>query len=335
MHTRTRNHSLFAFLGLALLINATIAFLGRRFATDPRLPFIAAGACVDMLVLVPVLYYWLVARRFASPLLATLPIVLLSATRATFIFPRLLPGRFLVLTGCEIGLLALILLRVRKGVRVASTQQDVLDRLEAVAGEILPLPALARALAQEIAVFYYALFSWRSKPQVPSDASAFSIHKDSGFVALLGVIAGASVLEIPVVHLLLRRVHPAAAWVATALGVYGTLWIVALARSVILRPVLLLSDGIEIRNGFLWRLHIPLDRVRSVQRLQGPAPSRRTAGYLRVALLADPQFMLELDAPCIASGPFGLSKPVTRVGLAVDGAAAFETALQTLRDSHV
>ena len=66
MHTRTRNHSLFAFLGLALLINATIAFLGRRFATDPRLPFIAAGACVDMLVLVPVLYYWLVARRFAS-----------------------------------------------------------------------------------------------------------------------------------------------------------------------------------------------------------------------------------------------------------------------------
>jgi hypothetical protein len=51
-------------------------------------------------------------------------------------------------------------------------------------------------------------------------------------------------------------------------------------------------------------------------------------GYLSAALLVDPPLILELDGSLRAQGPYGISKEVHRVGLAVDDVEALRTALR-------
>lgn len=93
---------------------------------------------------------------------------------------------------------------------------DIPDRLEAACGHVLPSRSAARVLASELAVLYYALFAWRAGPHAPANAYAFRLHRESGIAMLFGFLAGVSLGEVLVVHLLVQRWSHMAAWIATA-----------------------------------------------------------------------------------------------------------------------
>jgi hypothetical protein len=68
-------------------------------------------------------------------------------------------------------------------------------------------------------------------------------------------------MEAALVHLLVARWSVTVAWILTALSVYGAVWLVAVARSFSLRPVLLTGDELIVRAGLLWTVRIPRSQV--------------------------------------------------------------------------
>jgi len=185
---------------------------------------------------------------------------------------------------------------------------------------------LARVLAAELSIFYYALFSWRAKPHVDADAQAFTLHQRDGRADLLYVLALASVFEIVPIHLLLHHWRPVWAWVATGVSFYGLVWLIGLARSLTLRPVLIGADFLDVRYGLLFRLRVPRASIASVRRAE-PADA---AAATRVPRRTEPTLCIELAQTLEAEGLLGIRQPVRRLALAPDDLPEFERALHAL-----
>jgi hypothetical protein len=260
------------FLAMALSINIIDPQLARAI---PK-PAVGIGAALDMAVLVPALYFWLVVRSGLQPLATMVPLCLLALFRATWVVPGLSIAR--------------------------------------------PVAAVA---ASEIAVVYYAFASWRRKPEVPLGMRAYSIHQRSGAASLFGALAGISLVEVPLLHLLVMRWSITAAWILSALGAYGAIWLAGMARALALRPVLVGNGELVLRCGILWTLRVPLDRVASIHQSGG-------ASDLQLCPGGDPNLTMEFSEPVIATGIFGIRRPVTRVALSLDEPAAFERCLVRL-----
>jgi hypothetical protein len=283
------------FFGLAMSINIIDPMLVRAITKPP----VAIAAAFDLAVVVPALYFWLVVRSGIQPLTTMIPLCLLALFRATWIMPGLSMTRPLLAGGVEIAVVALIVTRTRR-------------RL---------VTAIA---ADEIAVLYYAFAAWRRKPEVPPGMEAYSTHQRAGTAVLFGSLAAISVVEAPLLHLLVMRWNVKAAWVLTVLSVYGAIWLVGMARAFVLRPVLVGNGELVIRSGLLWTLHAPLDRIASIHRGGG-------ASDLRLCPGGDPNVAMEFSEPMIAAGMFGRRRRVTRVALSIDDPPAFERALTTAR----
>jgi hypothetical protein len=181
---------------------------------------------------------------------------------------------------------------------------------------------------REIEVLYYALFAWRARPQSAPGARAFPLAQASGYGMFAILLMIAVVFEGVPLHLLLRNWNNAAAWIATAAGIYGFLWTVALYRSLSLRPVLIGSETVLLQVGFLWCAEFSRRQIRETRRFSAAdMADRKSAGYLSLVVLNTPQWLVELKEPVIVAGPFGRRKSVTRIGVAVDDGDAFGAAL--------
>ena len=284
-----------AFWILAVAINLA-AFLMARFVPKPA---VGAGAALDVAVTVPALYFLLIVRAGLQPLISIAPICLLGLLRATYLAPRVAFTRPVVAAAVEIALVALVVSRLRKGAPQS--------RLDAV-------------IAGEVTMLYYALASWRRRPEIPDGARAFPIHERSGAAALFGALAAVSVMEAGLVHMVVMRWSTAAAWTLTALSLYGSLLLVAIARSLVLRPVLVTADEVVLRSGMLWTLRVPHSGVAAVERPGAPCE-------LRMPLAAEPNLVLRLREPIVATGIYGLKRRVNAVAVSIDEPAEFERAL--------
>jgi hypothetical protein len=187
-------------------------------------------------------------------------------------------------------------------------------------------------VATQAPVFYYALFAWRAQPQSAPGYRAFDLAQASGYGMLTILLMIAVIAEAVPMHLLLRSWSPLAAWIFTGLGIYSLLWMVALRRSLALRPVLIGSETVLLQVGFLWRVEFRSSQIRAIRRFSASdTADRKPAGYLPLVVLNEPQWLIELNEPVVASGPFGRRKALTWIGVAVDDGDAFGAALGSLR----
>lgn len=189
---------------------------------------------------------------------------------------------------------------------------------------MLPSRAAARVLASELAVFYYALFAWRVRPHALANARAFTLHRESGIAMLFGVLAGVSLGEVLVVHLVVQRWSHTAGWIATAAGLYGLLWLTAMARVIVLRPVLVTEDALVLRFGLLWSARVAFAEIESIRGVGSEAPR----GAVKFTGGGEARFLIALHEPVRVDGPYGLGKQARLITLAVDEPREFETALR-------
>jgi hypothetical protein len=305
------------FVFAAIFVNL-IAFLMARLV--PR-PAVGIGAALDVAVTVPALYWVLVVRGGLQPLMSLAPLCLLGLVRATYLAPGIAWARPAVGAAAEVAVFALIAVRVRGGWRTAGVDGDVLERIGAAACEIVPARRVAAILASEIAVFYYAFVSWREEPDVPAGSQAFSIHEQSGVSALFGVLAGVSVMEAGLVHLVVMRWSLAGAWVLTGFSVYGMVWLIAMARAFAVRPVLVRGGELVARSGMMWTVRVPLAAIRAVESGAGDYD-------LKLPPASEPNVILRLAEPVTAHGMYGLRRRISGLALAVDDRSGLVRALQ-------
>ncbi len=168
---------------------------------------------------------------------------------------------------------------------------------------------MARKTTAELTVFYYALFSWRARPDTKLGYEAFACTEASGYGLFSLLIILVLIFEGIPMHFLLVRWSHIAAWISTGIGLYGVLWLIALRRSVQLRPILIGEEFVLLRAGFMWQIEIPRENIAALRPVSGTPPSRKTPGYLRMVIINEPQYILELAQPVLAHGMYGNSRP--------------------------
>ncbi|AHG88287.1 hypothetical protein J421_0750 [Gemmatirosa kalamazoonensis] len=136
--------------------------------------------------------------------------------------------------------------------------------------------------------------------------------------SLVWGLAIAAAVETVGLHLWLAPRHPVAAWVLVALTVLSVVWVAAERRAVARRPIVVDGRTLVLRAGS--RLHARLDLaadVASVERLTWRTLPPPTGDYLNTAKPGEPNVLVTLRRPTAVRLALGITRTVTRVGVAV------------------
>jgi hypothetical protein len=321
--TLSKNRAMGVFLGSAIVVYSTVFFISRSALAAARPGVIGLAALADLTITVPVLFYLLVVRRGYSSWMALVPVTFAGARAAGFLLSSgeqaYLPALRWLGIPLELWIVAQIVHRFRRIERGG----DVLARIRLAASAMIPYRRLGEIVADEIAVFYYALFSWRARPDTKPGWKAFEYSEASGWGNFSTLLAIAVVCEGVPVHLLLKQWSATAAWIMTALDVYALMWLIAIGRAAKLRPILVSGEMVLLRIGLIWEVKIARDRIVACRRSSVPVPRRKDPGYLSTVVMNQPQWVIELSEPVVAKGLYGRRRTVTRIGVAVDEPARF------------
>ena len=323
-----------ALYAVDLACAATVPASAHAFAVNVAVPF-------DLMVCVPAAFYLLVVRRRGLTPLAVLPVVwagylaasqlaapgLLSplavsaAAGSTGTF-SLLPPLFaaaLALDAAVIACEARRLVRAFRAARRASARPY--DWFAEAFKVLAPGRRAAHLAGIEGATWYYALFSWRARPDAPAGRHAFSYHRESGFLALVGVIAALLPVEAFAVHLLVAQWSTIAACLLTATSLYALLWLVAAARASVLNPLLVDDETLTVRWAAFVCEDVPLHLVTGVGAAAPDVPKRER---LDLGVMGAPPCWIELSEPLEVRTFAGTRRPVRAINVSPDNAAAFK-----------
>lgn len=325
-----------------IFITALIAFAVYAIVQDlsawsnPRLfAHLITGGFVTAISLC---YHFLLVRGRGWAKVTTGLVFLLSLYGSTFLFPEEYEVGFTVLIylalPIELGLLGYVayhatrtIRRINKMEPAAQSGMDIMERLRYLMREAFEVKVLADVLAYELSVLYYAFFSWRRADAVTDTKSlTFTYHRTSGYGTTLAAIMIAIVVEVAVLHYLLSLWSPLAAWIHTALVIYGTFWLVGDYRATRLRPITATPTALTIRCGLRWDASIPWENITGIE----PASWKTTKGdsYHNASAANKESLIITLAEPIIVDGPYMITRQCQSLGISVDEPEAVLRALR-------
>ena len=254
---------------------------------------VASAAVLDLTVVLTFLVWWTLARELGWSAWALAPVFLATLALAARVVPD---GRNETLRALQLGAAPLEIAVMIWAARHARGR-------------------LHDALAYESEVLRTALTGWRAPATVEG---ALSYHRKSAYGAIVGALLLVTAAETTVVHLVLSRWSMKAAWLLTALGVYGALWILGDWKACRSRPVVVRDGMLAIRFGLRWRLDVPLDGITGLRVPSDWSPGTEPPVDLRLALPGARIVALELARPVTAVGIYGLRREVRTLGLGLD-----------------
>jgi hypothetical protein len=329
------------FLPLAAALYAFCILSLRSQACALRPGLISAAVTFDFTVSVPALYWWLMVRKARWPALSVLPALVLCLLIASLLLPAehrqpLRLAQYLVVFA-ELAAVAAVTAKAIGAAKVYRSRaqavggeedDDPLELLRFSLRRALPVERVADVAADELALLYYALFSWGRRVRPRAGEAAFSYHRESGYGSLLLALTFVVVLELVAAHFLVSAWWGrGAAWVLTGLSLYGLVWLLGFYQAVRLRPVTVGTDSLRVRLGLRWSVSIPFSQIGAVLQPAAGQAQPKGADYLRAVALGEPQFIIKLREPLTARGMYGASRRVRAVGVAVDDPVGFKDVL--------
>ncbi len=199
-----------------------------RFSAHPGL--LSYAVLADLVVTMPVFYYYVVLRGRTVSLVTVFPIVVLGLIRERMLIPaKQLPGVELFVGLAEVVTLALLGSRAvqlrRMYRRVGLRESTFADAFAEAVGESFGKSPFTRFVISEVSTLYYGLFSWRAEAEIPGGAVATTSHRRSGWIGVLVGVGMIVVVESIATHLLVALWSAKLAWVLSVLSAYGLLWL--------------------------------------------------------------------------------------------------------------
>ena len=307
---------------LAVLVVSVEHVITHRVEFSQR-PLLPVGVAADVLVCLPALFYFLVMRPYRLPLSSLISVLGACLALAFWLIPgpqqqplrvlRLLPA---LLEAATIGL---AMARARCLVRAYRAAYAHEPRFwPSAQAAVRSLGAVGQLLLTEINLLRYAFLGWWATPETTVRATAFSGHRESGFMALIATAAAVLTVEAACVHLLAQRWHPGLALWLLFLDGYGIVFLIGHAQAVRLRPALLTPSELRIRVGFVWELAAPRAALVAAKVLrEAPAAG---AGVLTLSklLFTPPNLLLTFAEPVVVAGPYGIRRTAQHVAVYLD-----------------
>ena len=305
------------------------------FALRPLLPLAVVG---DVLVGIPLLFYFLVVRRYRLSATTVAPVVGTCLALSYWLIPSAQQAPLQALhwlpAGLELVTLAVLAARGRRLVQTfraaGARETSFLPRARTAVEHALG-PA-GKLLVMEIDMLRYALVGWWTRLAPPVHGTAFSSHRESGFPAIITMVGFGLLIETVTVHLLASHWSTMlAGWLLLFDG-YALLLLIAHGHAVRLQPTLVTAAEISIRVGFFWLLTVPRAELVTLEILRGdlvPAPETLN---LAKPVFAAPNLLLTFAAPVTVTGPYGIRRQARRVALYLDQPQIFAVAVGNYSD---
>lgn len=317
-----------AYLFLAAIF--TLSFVFSNTSLLIKYPELAVGITLDLTLMAPLLYAFVIWKT-KIPKTTIVPFFVISTIIASNLVPAdqqfyLSQIKTWVIPIIEIGVLGFLAFTVYKTViayRAAKDKDsDIFNVLFEVSNKLFGNKLFAKLLAFELAVIYFAFFSWR-KPKLT--ANTFTYHKKSGKLVLYGAIIFIIVAEAIVIHILLAEWNFYVAWILTLSSLYLSLQLFAHFKAMYQRPIEIIGDKLYVRYGLFGGGKIEL---RNIERIESSMiKPNETENVKQVSLLGEiEQFntKIQLKEKATFSGFYGKEDDYKTLLLFVDEKEEFK-----------
>lgn len=302
-----------AWLWPAFALTAALA-LSVRFPED-RI-HLAHAALFDATLSTAALVFLLTPRRERHwrPLLG---VVVRGVALAALAFPLLRQYLWIEAFGLLLGA-AFALRGLRTPLPQGYAQLDDLERAYAYWSRFSAHPRGVRLVLQDVLLLSHLL----RRPALPP-GRPFGTRRGTATGATVTLLLFATLVEGLLAHVLLARWNEAAAWGWTALEALGTVWLLAYARALSLRPVTV-GRRLYLRSGLHWTGSTPLANVTQA----APFCPATDGDALNIAIDARPNVTLTFAEPVRLWGLLGSERGARRVSLHLDEPGDFMAACQ-------
>ncbi len=322
------------FAPLALLVYLANGWL----AHHPPTALVATGTIVpewpmlfDLLVTVP-LAYLIAFRRHGRQ--AWIGAAMLAGTGimvAGWIVPEesrqwlgvLQTGRNFFAAVVVLGEITLALSLARLTLRLLRDGNDPERAVAAALHARFGDTAVARLIAFEVRMWFYALFATAKRPLTFAGDEHFSCHAKDGHASNQQGFILLILIELPIVHLLLSLFWQwKGACVISALSVWGLCFLIAERRATLKRPISMDGERLYVRYGLGTERVVPMASIAAVAPHREPV-ARRIPGTLRYCESGAPNISVRLCPALEVPGLFGGSRQIEWIYLGVDAPGRF------------
>lgn len=287
-------------------------------AADPDV--MAVGVTLDLTATATLAVYLLAVRPGHLPRIALVAVFFAGLLAAQALVPpahrdlasAMLAGWAVV----ELTLAAWLACKARRAIHVYRTARATgaagIDALRTALTDALGLPAIAGALAHELAVIYYATAGWLRRPPAHATPDRDLTMWRALLAGLLIVLAG----EALATHMLLRTWSPTITWIAAALHLYTALWLLGDYRALRLsRGLTLTETELVVEHGLRARTRIPRTHIARIELLPDDATPPPCT---RATVMGTPNVIVHTTEPIELHLLLGRTRTTTALGLAVE-----------------
>jgi hypothetical protein len=295
-------------------------------------PELLIGITYDLTILAPILYL-LIIWRSNIPKITAVPVFVLGFIIASFTIPdqqrnHLDLIEFVVLPLVEIGVITLIIIKIRKTIREIKLNQqtdaDLYSVLKKSASNVLENEKLGKVFATEIAMIYYGLFRW--KKTQPTN-NQFTCYKENGIIAIFITLVFLVVVETFVVHLLLIRWNELVAWIIFALSIYAGIQILGHTKALINRFTEITNSHLILRYGLFGDAEIPLTNIKAIRLTQEESNDKTIKALKLLGSMESHNMLIEFDKTIQFESVYGIRRKHTAVLLQIDNLKEFTAKL--------
>lgn len=336
-NTAVKKPRLLLYVVLASLILSTNYILYRTTMFGPVPESAVVGSLLDLLIILPLMTYFLIIRKRYS--LKYMGIVILAGFAAAYlIVPQqhlsnypFLPYLLMASEGAfvlfELYIAYTVITRLPKLMReykkLARQNSFFLFNIRKAVETNLPNNNAIKIFVTEFSMFHYALFSWKKKTQI-DHGKAFTYHKKTSVNAVYIMIIHAIAIESIGLHYFLHSWNPIVSYILLILNIYGILFMLAELQATRLTPFLLTEEHLLLQTGFSSTMYLPLSNIKEIKHYEGPEKfSTKEQKDLYDARVPDliqekPMFEILLHEPQEVHLIYGLKRKATRIVLNVD-----------------
>ena len=233
-------------------------------------PELAIGITYDLMLTSPLLFYILI-RKTKVPKITVVLFLVIGFMLAIFLVPSHQQFHLHLITAYLLPAIELVFLfynfyhiyRIIKALKNSPDRSNdfyfiIRESVIKTMGNVW----VAKIFATEIAMFYYAVGTWK---RAERPKGSFTSFKENGVTALLGVIIFIITFETAIVHLLVFRWSETTAWILTAVSMYLVIQIFAHLRALKRRFIRINDHELLLKYGLFGDMQIHLNDILSVE----------------------------------------------------------------------
>lgn len=295
----------------------------------------------DLLLTTPLIYF-LIIRKRDIPKITVVSVFMVCLMIAHYIIPPaqqtfLNQIEFWLVPLVEFGVISVVIFSAQKTIRQFKAEKkatpDFYTALRQACKAVLP-KRVAAVFAMEIAVVYYALFSWTAKPT--AKINEFTSFKKNGITSVVYALMMIFLAETFAVHMLVDRWSPLVAWVLTWFSLYTCLQLFALVRSLPMRLSYIdkMARKLYLRSGFINETMIDIDTIVAIQLTARSLPEDGSiVKFSALGGMDTHNIILHLKKETILQKIYGLQKPFKSLAIYMDEKELFVHQLNGLLEA--